>query len=176
MVYICLDVIMIEKLLLLKGVVEVDCYVFVFCLLDVVNFGGFLLVGLLLFMFVCLFKMGVFVCLFICLVIIIIWLGVIMVVVLVCFFVMFIMMVFYINGDVYFGEILQWFMFIFIFMSGGYVYGIFLMVNVDLKFMNIIFVIGIGFNLVFNLLFIFWQGVVGVVIVIFVIQSFIFLV
>lgn len=173
--YTRLDAIMIEKLLPLKGAVEADRYASAFRLLDAANLGGFLLAGLLLPMFARLLKTGASVRPLTRLAITTIWSGSITVAVSVCFFATPIMTALYTNGDAYSGEILQWLMLTFIPMSGGYVYGTLLTANADLRPMNIIFAIGIGLNLVLNLLLIPRQGAVGAAIATFVTQSFTFL-
>jgi len=159
-VYTRIDVIMVERLLE-NGEEESGIYGAAYRLLDASNMIGFLFAGLLLPMFSRMLKEQTKVLPLAKTSALMIWSGAITLSVATYFFQKEIVHLLYVEATPYWGEVLGILMLSFIAVSGTYIFGTLLTAKGSLQKMNIILVIAVIFNIIFNFLLIPKYGALG---------------
>lgn len=153
MAYTRIDGVMIERLLP-DGAYEAGVYVSAFRLLDAVNMVGFLFAGLLLPMFSKMIKAKVAIHSLLRFSILFIFGGAISLATATYIYSTDIMNLLYVEATPYWGTILQYLMVSFIAISGIHIFGTLLTANGSLMRLNVIFLVGVILNIIFNYFFI----------------------
>ena len=151
---------MVERLLE-NGETESGIYGAAYRLLDASNMIGFLFAGLLLPMFAKMLKEKTSVAPLVKMSALMIWAGAITLSVSTFFFQKEIVEILYIEATPYWGEVLGILMMSFIAVSGTYIFGTLLTANGSLQKMNVILVIAVILNIVFNFILIPKYGALG---------------
>ncbi len=159
-IYTRIDVVMVERLLD-NGETESGIYGAAYRLLDASNMIGFLFAGLLLPMFARMLKEKTSVAPLVKMSALMIWSGAITLSVSIFFFQKEIVEILYIEATPYWGEVLGILMVSFIAVSGTYIFGTLLTANGSLKKMNVILVVAVVLNIVFNFILIPKYGALG---------------
>ena len=149
MTYTRIDGVMIERLLP-DGAYEAGVYASAFRLLDAGNQVGFLFAGLLLPMFSKMIKASQAIKSLLRFSVLLILGGAITMATATCFYSTEIMNLLYIEATPYWGGILQYLMISFVAISGIHIFGTLLTANGLLMKLNLIFLIGVILNIVFN--------------------------
>jgi O-antigen/teichoic acid export membrane protein len=149
MTYTRIDGVMIERLLP-DGAYEAGVYASAFRLLDAGNQVGFLFAGLLLPMFSKMIKASQAIKSLLRFSVLLILGGAITMATTTCFYSTEIMNLLYVEATPYWGGILQYLMISFVAISGIHIFGTLLTANGLLMKLNLIFLIGVILNIVFN--------------------------
>lgn len=170
-IYSRIDAIMIERMLS-NGKIEADLYASAYRLLEASNMIGFLFASLLMPMFARMLKTREPIEDLVYFSWQMIWAGAITLAVSVFFFRTEIMVLLYNSGSIYSGQILGFLMLSFIAVTGSYIFGTLLTANGNVRELNIIAIVTVVVNVVFNYFLILKMQALGAAVVTCVTQFF----